>query len=673
MMSGVPTYSSSPTSTSNNSLHNATMMTYGNNNASVIVPPHQRRRKISVIRVLPTTNNSYAYATATPTTSSPLAGGVQIFEQSYQPLQPLTPTTSATNVPTPLTSQLPPHHVYNHLEGSSTAPVQIYAQPPSFPTVTASNIAGTISSTTPSHATEQLDKATSGGSSTTNPAPSSPTLKASTKFTSQSVADLPSRLSEIFKSGSSNNAKNSSPVKKDMGQSLSSLTSMKLLAKSCADLRSIDDVDEEDKETKSAGTTSKDARGGSLSATGTRLQSPTNSPLLSPSNKFHFPTTPSSFSTPGVGAEGGGSRNPLELAIMEKRVKQALMKSSGRKSPSKPSTIGHSASGGTSFTIPPQAIPYRASVLGSPPLTRASKFIASASDIFHNSHSRSSQGGSGQRSRSRADSSISDSEDEGFPTQKYSKSAVTSPRLSPTKMRPAGGPVPGGVFVDDPSSLLKAKLKHTHSLSNLPDTLMKESRKERRAKVEDPVSPTKSRVKDVFPGPLKLPPSEPVPMPKESVYYTVHGGLNNLFGSARALRRFDDSDRIDCDGDLLDESYEDMLEQQESGNSFEEGFCYPLTNQQQHGQHFYYPFTSSGGSGSSYHNSRRSGSPSSGYKTMGPFPFPTNHYATISSNTDPTLAKYLIEKERLRQQQYQYNKYYGFVVRKKIKECKKNI
>lgn len=591
---------------------------HGNNNFTTATAQEQRttrRRKISVIRVHPL---------GMPSLSSSFDGNV--------------PPTNFS-----IGSVI--------IEGCATAPVQTTAQAPTFPGVTSSSSAGTIP-----HAAQNMEKGVSGGSSSSNPlsppSSSSTRLTNSKRLTSQSIADLPSKLSEIFKTGASSS-----------GIRAKTLTSMKTLAKSCADLRQIDDARDDEEAANSIQASPKTT----ASNPPDKFMSPMNSPsIMSPSctsTKFNFPN----------------SKSGKDIEIMEKRIKQAMLKQQG------------ALRGGINHvhTIHPQLPTYRASVLGSPPLTR-SKTISEYYRTERNLPGR----------RSRADSSISDSEDEGFaaayPYHKYSsKSAMSSPqRLSPTKLTRVT--TPG--LVDDPSKLLKTKLKHMHSfsVSNLPDSLMKEAAAASKShkkgqsyhhfqhgnnyntefKEEAKGTTTKSkRPKDLV---IPTSSSEPVPVPfassNDQVYYTVHGGVNPMLPmSARSnLRRFEDCERIDCAGDaeFLDESYEDML-MEEGGNSFEEGFYYPHNShfhqQQQHpNTSFYYPFSSGG---SSYNNTRRSGSPSSGYKTMGPFHFPSNYSATIGSssyNGDPVLVKYLKERERQKQQQQLSNsKHYSYAVRNK--------
>lgn len=588
------------------------------NPATAQAQPQPRRRKISVIRVHPM--------------------GLPPLSSSFDSNVPPTNFSIGSVI----------------VEGCVTAPVQTTAQAPTFPSVTPSSSAGMIP-----QAAQNMEKGVSGGSSSSNPlsppSSSSTRLTNSKRLASQSIADLPSKLSEIFKTGSSSS-----------GTRAKTLSSMKTLAKSCADLRQIDDAREDEEAVNSVQASPKTT----ASNPPDQFMSPMNSPsIMSPSctsSKFNFPTTKN-------------GKGPLDIDIMEKRIKQAMLLQQG------------ALRGGINHvhTIHPQLPTYRASVLGSPPLSR-SKTI---SEYYRTERNLGR--------RSRADSSISDSDDEGFPAaypyHKYSsKSAMSSPqRLSPTKLTRVT--TPG--LVDDPSKLLKTKLKHMHSfsVSNLPDSLLKEASAASKShkkgqsyhhfqpgnnhstefKEETKGTNTKSkRPKDLV---IPASSSEPVPVPfagsNDQVYYTVHGGLNPVPMSARSnLRRFEDCERIDCAGDaeFLDESYEDML-MEEGGNSFEEGFYYPHNSHfhQQQQQHpntssFYYPFSSGG---SSYNNTRRSGSPSSGYKTMGPYHFPSNYAATISSssyNGDPVLVKYLKERERQRQQQQLSNsKHYSYAVRKK--------
>lgn len=596
-----PNFYSSTSATQNSLLS-------GNSNITSNAIPQPRRRKISVIRV-----------------------------------HPLGLPTNISN------SSMPSSVIFEQQQGCSTAPVQTTAQPPTFPTVTSANSAGTIP-----EAALSMEKGVSGEStsSTGNPlSPSSTTasLTKSKRLVSQSMADLPSKLSEIFRTRTNSNT--SSRTK--------TLTSMKNLAKSCADLRQIDDANATNEEEGPSAQNSPNAVDASVPGA---YSSPMESPaLMSPSptsSRFHFPATK-------------GEKSALDMDIMERRIRHAMALEQAARS-------GGSTNSRTSYTIHPQLPTYRASVLGSPPTAR-SKFAEK-----------------NLAGRIRADSSISDSDDEGFPSaypyhKKYtSKSAMSSPqRLSPTKMTRVTAATPG--LVDDPSKLLKAKLKHTHSLSvnNLPDSLMKESKSYKRGQTyhhllqgaqpegkEGPVpiiKPSAKRPKDLtIPSHPSSIPSNPVsvPLPKDNVYYTIHGGMNPLTPVERSnLRRFEDCERMDCAGEVefLDESYEDMM-MEESGNSFEEGFYYPTSiphHQQQYhnSSNYYYPFSSGG---SSYNNTRRSGSPSSGYKTMGPFQFPGNYSATISSSSyscDPLLTKYLKERERQRQQQQHLNKYYTCAVR----------
>lgn len=591
-----------------------TEMISGTQNNTTMQSP--RRRKISVIRVHPL--------------------GI-----------PVSVTTSSNTVATmPFNSSI----IYEQQQNTcSTAPVQSTPQPPSFPAVTPSSSAGAISQTAPQTPVTGSPFSPDSQTIASNPCP----LKSSKRVVSQSIADLPSMLSQIFKKGSSISSE---------AFKCKPLSSMKTLAKSCADLRQIDDA---------SGATEEDENQASIqnspmttsSNLANKFVSPLDSPVgLSPSsttaNKFNF-------------SAGKPGKSPLDMEIMERRIKHAMALQTQSQGSSK-------SSSSTSFTIHPHLPTYRASVLGSPPLARTK-----LSDLY-----RPEKISPGRRSR--ADSSISDSEDEGFPLThsflKYSsKSAINTPqRLSPTKLTRVT--TPG--LVDDPSRLLKAKLKHTHSLSvsNLPDSLMKESRSQKKGQTNPlvhglPTNKEESTAKAQAKRPKDLPihstssfTSDPhsVPLSKDHVYHTIHGCVNPMAPMSRSnLRRFEDCDRMDCAGDaeLLDESYEDMLI--EEGNSFEEGFYYPANHQyyQQQLSHgpYFYPFGSAGGSGgSSYNNTRRSGSPSSGYKTMGPYHFSNNYAATISSsshNCDPVLVKYLKEREKQRQLQQHFNKFHSCAVR----------
>ncbi|ODM96408.1 hypothetical protein Ocin01_10278, partial [Orchesella cincta] len=596
-----------------------------------------RRRKISVIRVHPI-----------------MPAGPVILEHYQNQFVSNNPEKSA-----------------NPSVGCYSAPVQQNA-PPGFPnstlplsSPTTSTTTGLTKLTTPSH--------TLGNPNSDPQSPTLNSLSSSKRLTSQSIADLPSKLSEIFKSSTKETIK------------ARPLSSMKTLAKSCADLRRIDDTDE----ATGSGSESTTKDGQSAGNTVLSPDSPAsiNSPLM-----FSYPNTPTD--SPAIRGNFSSVKNPLDMDLIEQRFTQV-------------GTAGNEKIRNSYHNTVHPRLPTRASVLGSPPIAR-SKFLSGgygpsefSSEFIREKILR----------RQRPDSSISDSEDEGFYpalnintlSSMKAKSARSSPqRLSPTKMRPIA---PGVNFLaDDPSRLLKAKLKHTHSLSNLPDTLMKESArrgwKTQGQSEETPLTrmttitsgnnasisttPSKSSsaasasVHSKRPKDLAFQPT--TSQPNDNVYYTVHSGVNPLFygpsasafkkeyqygggvggissssssGPSRPLRRQSERDGadgcIDCDVDILDESFEDMLE----GNSFEESCnMYP----QQFGN-YYYPFGS--GSGSSYNNTRRSGSPSSGYKTMGPY-----NYATISSypNSDPHLVKYLREREknRLLQQQQPY-KYYGLV------------
>jgi hypothetical protein len=266
------------------------------------------------------------------------------------------------------------------------------------------------------------------------------------------------------------------------------------------------------------------------------------------------------------------------------------------------------------------------------------------------------QTGGGGRSRvplSRAESdpkrpgSVSDnSDDESYGS--LLKHSYHKPQKSPT--RPA--PRTNTWFSEDPSLILKAKLKHAHSLTNLPEVVQNEQS----AFNFNPQLPhlsnmSSSRILSQVYSTFSATGGRPIP--SDSVYHTIHAGSNpttTRFARPRppplplsytgpghsppelppSASTFQKRNAGEKELELLEGTNSAVLLEEELEPSSQELLQYSSVA----------PCPST----------LRSGSPSSGYRTMGPVgPYP---YATISTHTDPSLAQYIKDRDLSRIQRW---------------------
>ena len=204
-------------------------------------------------------------------------------------------------------------------------------------------------------------------------------------------------------------------------------------------------------------------------------------------------------------------------------------------------------------------------------------------------------------------SSFSDSDEEYLIVTKSKKPVGTnSARVSPTRI-----PIPARAPPEDPR-LLKARLRHTHSMFNLSEGIQCNDYK-RQPSVVNLAKRHVGRNESVDP-----------------VYATVHGGVR--YGSSPPVREsflrreFSTANMIDPND--MDDYVLEELDDEEYDDEDRE-----LANQ-------------AANFAAQYSNSWRSGSPSSsGYKTMGPYT-----YNAIANANDPALAKFIRERRQHQQQ-----------------------
>lgn len=225
-------------------------------------------------------------------------------------------------------------------------------------------------------------------------------------------------------------------------------------------------------------------------------------------------------------------------------------------------------------------------------------------------------------------SSMSDSDDEYFQHQL---------KVSPIKTSPTKPPVlPSSALRDDPTLLLKTKLKQTHSLVNLPANVQKEAASVNKllSPPQQPSTPSTANF-GLGSGPWIDP-----------VYHTVHGlaspsrsgggsaGNFGPFGKQYSSHNNSNSSRMMTMMPMMNSEWEYDFD---GTGGIDEG-CYDGDYNADPG------FRGFPGYGTYYNNnnnSRRAGSPSgssSGYKTM----YPSTAY------NDPGLMKFLKERDRER-------------------------
>ncbi|CAG7836898.1 unnamed protein product [Allacma fusca] len=435
---------------------------------------------------------------------------------------------------------------------------------------------------------------------------------------SQSVADLPSALNEIF----SKQQQQQQHQQQSQQERSSSLQRMKSLAKSCADLRHMGSDDS---------MTSFDYGDADNDLQLLHHQHPGNKPHMIPM-------------TADIPLQRASHQRSCNLNTFDQQFSAMVINSA---KPPRPHKLPQEY---LSSNIPVGKLQYQ--TIHSIPERRSTRkstkhLVQNAPRVSPNSIPTTLP------SSYIKSSSISDSDEEflfaksnKIPPQCPSNNS-SSARVSPTKPM-----IPRPAHFDDPGRLLKAKLRHTHSLSNLPEVLLNESFKRSQLNFMSPTAASSGKRvphnTSATPIGMNTQGGNVERSQYESVYHTVHGG-NTKYGSSPPVgdNNYSNLSRKDLSNIMYMNDPAEMDDYVLEELDDEELYGEPYSDREAGvGMHQLNSSTVNYQTQSSW----RSGSPSSsGYKTMGPY-----NYATISTASDPGLAKFFRERRQQQQQQMYY-------------------